>query len=516
MLCLGMHTFALKLFKRQKQFEVIRLSSMSAYIYNKVSRLFAYHYHDGLKEGLSQFSGGSRVALVFSPAKDAPVYICDPQNLLHGHEPKLKEIYLDSEDWRKNAELAIKQSVLDQPLIEPNLQLAGLISYGGISRSIFYQMWFTEHHPNVCSIGPTERWLEHAVWLMSQDVISAHSVHSGTSGYVLAGYSTRAVCDYIIDFFNENSGIDMQLPVYQVLNTILDISNTKEEGQWPQGEICFIEPRLLGSLDFMAQFPEREQPTLSNAKHIRKLLIAVENANRKLVSNGKHVVGIITGELPASRLTADFRLGHGFIRINGKPVCSFRDGSYHSFTHHAKLVQLEELLLDLDIEPQERKHLLFQSINKIVHHAEDKKHGCTLVIDLNKPMLNVSGQHLLIPLDLRKDHHIELAQSLSKLDGALHIGPEPNLHAFGCILDGFAIPDEDRARGARFNSALRFTAQYKNVVVVVVSEDKPVSVVQDGIELKAQCIWKPTSSCMGNPPLLKDWLDKSYETICNE
>jgi hypothetical protein len=489
---------------------------MNAYLYNKISKLFAYHYHDGLKEGLKQFSGESRVALIFATGKNAPVHICDPQNLLHGHEPKLKEIYLDSDGWRNNAINASQQSVLDQPLPEPNLQLAGLISYGGKSRSVFYQMWFTEHHPNVCSIGPTERWLEHAVWLMSQDVISAHSVHSGTSGYVLAGYATRSVCDYIVDLFNESSGMDMQLPVYQVLNTILDISNTKEEGQWPQGEICFIEPRMLNNLNFIAKFPEREQPTLSNAKHIRKLLIAVENANRKLVSDGKHVVGIVTGKLPESRLTADFRLGHGFIRMNGEPVCSFRDGSYHSFTHQAKLVQLEELLLDLKIEPQERKHLLFQAINKIVHHAEDKKHGCTLVIDLNKPILKISGQHLTLPLDLRQDHIIELAQSLSKLDGALHIGPGPDLYAFGCILDGFAIPGEDRARGARFNSALRFTEQYKNVIVVVVSEDKPVSVVQDGIELRAQCDWKPTSSCMSKPPILKDWLDKSYKNTCIE
>ncbi|KPA19660.1 DNA-binding protein, partial [Candidatus Magnetomorum sp. HK-1] len=216
---------------------------MNAYIYNKIIKLFAYHYHDGLKEGLSQFSGQSRVALIFATGKEAPVHICDPQNLLHGHEPKLKEIYIDSDNWRKNAIYASRQSVLDQPLSEPNLQLAGLISYGGTSRSIFYQMWFTEHHPNICSTGPTERWLEHAVWLMSQDVISAHSVHSGTSGYVLAGYSTRAVCDYIVDLLNVSSGIDMQLPVYQVLNTVLNISNTKEEGQWPKGEISFIEPR---------------------------------------------------------------------------------------------------------------------------------------------------------------------------------------------------------------------------------------------------------------------------------
>jgi len=485
---------------------------MNAYLYNKISKLFAYHYHDGLKEGLSQFSGQSRVALIFASGKNAPVHICDPQNLLQGHEPKLKEIYIDSEKWRENAIHASHQSVLDQPLPEKNLQLAGLISYGGTSRSIFYQMWFTEHHPNVCSIGPTERWLEYAVWLMAQDVISAHSIHSGTSGYVLAGYATRAVYDYIMDILSESSGMDMQLPVYQVLNTVLNISNTREEGQWPQGEICFIEPRYIDQLNFMAKFSKHEQPTLANAKHIRKLLLAVENAQRKLVSNGKHVVGIVSSEsLPANRLTAHFCVGHGFIRINGEPVCSFRDGSYHSFMHQAKLVQLEELLLDLNIEPHENIHKLFQSINIIVHHAEKEKHGCTLVIDNNQPILKISGQHLTRPLDLRLKQNIELAQSFSKLDGALHISTNITLSAFGCILDGFTVQGEDRARGARFNSALRFTAQHKNVIVIVVSEDKPVSVIQNGIELKLQSEWCPTSTCLGNPPLLTEWLEKSYD-----
>jgi DNA integrity scanning protein DisA with diadenylate cyclase activity len=487
---------------------------MNTYLYNKISKLFAYHYHDGLKEGLSQFSGQSRVALIFATGKNAPVHICDPQHLLQGHEPKLKEIYIDSDNWRENAIHASRLSVLDQPLPEKNLQLAGLISYGGTSRSIFYQMWFTEHHPNVCSIGPTERWLEYAVWLMSQDVISAHSIHSGTSGYVLAGYATRAVYDYIMDILSESSGMDMQLPVYQVLNTILNISNTREEGQWPQGEICFIEPYYIDQLKFMAKFSKREQPTLTNAKHIRKLLIAVENAQRKLVSDGKHVVGIISSEsLPGNRLTAHFFVGHGFIRINGVPVCSFRDGSYHSFTHQAKLVQLEELLLDYNIQPHENIHKLFQCINTIVHHAENEKHGCTLVIDNNQPMLKISGQHLTMPLDLRLEQNIELAKSFSKLDGALHISTNLELFAFGCILDGFTVQDEDRARGARFNSALRFTAQFENVIVIVVSEDKPVSVIQGGVELKAQREWCPTSTCLGNPPLLTDWLEKSYDEV---
>jgi len=82
------------------------------------------------------------------------------------------------------------------------------------------------------------------------------------------------------------------------------------------------------------------------------------------------------------------------------------------------------------------------------------------------------------------------------------------LHAFACLLDGRAIVGEDRARGARFNSALRFTAQNENVVVVVVSSDRRISVLQGGVELTAQCEWKSFSEFATLPPTLEQWLER--------
>ncbi len=56
---------------------------------------------DGLSEGLSNFSGPSRAAVIYAITPNDPVYIFDPQNLLIGHEPKFKELYIDSDNWRK-------------------------------------------------------------------------------------------------------------------------------------------------------------------------------------------------------------------------------------------------------------------------------------------------------------------------------------------------------------------------------------------------------------------------------
>ena len=101
---------------------------------------------------------------------------------------------------------------------------------------------------------------------------------------------------------------------------------------------------------------------------------------------------------------------------------------------------------------------------------------------------------------------LELAKALSRVDGALHIGRDLHLHGFACLLDGQAVPGENRARGARFNSALRFTAQHPDLLTIVVSADRPASVIQGGMELTAQCDWKPLYGYVPSPPTLMEYI----------
>jgi len=467
--------------------------------------LFIFNVLDGLREGLSQFSGPSRAALLYAESPGDPMRICDPENLLRGHEPMLKALYLDSDEWRSNAPDTHGMKRFGQIYPEKNLEMAGLISYGGRSRSIFYQMWFTEHHPDMCSVAPTERWLEHAVWLLSHDFATSSAFYTGSSRYVLREYATHAVRDAVMDGLNMMIGWDNRLQVYPILDAVLEISKTPEEGAWPRGELVFVEERFLEEIPFMARFPRLEQPDIKNTKHIRKLLQAVEYSDRQLVSDGRSLVGIARGALPDCRVTADFRGSYGFLHLNGSPVCSFSDGRFHSTNRRAKLVQLEEALLSSSVDSSVA-HTLFRITASIVHGAEEKKHGCTLVLDLNETPIAISGQELDRPLDLQDPAYLDLAKSLAKVDGALHIGRDGRLHRFACLLDGRAVPGEDRSRGARFNSALRFTAEHDQLLVVVVSSDRPVSVIQGGVELTAVCRWKPSFSFTTPPPTLSDWI----------
>ncbi|MBU0986339.1 MAG: DNA integrity scanning protein DisA nucleotide-binding domain protein [Proteobacteria bacterium] len=468
--------------------------------------LCLFHTLDGLRDGLSHFSGSSRAALIFAVKRYDPVRVYDPQHLLEDHAPKFKELYLDSNQWRADVSDEIFKKMLSGFIHpEKNLQLAGLISYGGRSRSIFYQMWFTEHHPDMCATGPTERWLEHAVWLLSHDFATEDSLYTGTSGYVLREYATHAVRDYIIDQMNIMLGWDTQMRVYPILDAVLDISKTREERAWPQGKLIFVELKTIQNMVFLARFPTLERPNLYNFKHVRKLLQSVENSDRKLVSDGKTIVGIAAGPVESFCIIADFKGEYGFLCLNGNPVCSFSDGSFHSTSHKAKLVEVEEALLESKVDLSIGNDL-FKIISRIVHTAEREKFGCTLVIDLNDAPIDISGQKLDRSLDLRQERFLELAESLAKVDGALHIGADLHLHGFACLLDGRSIAGEDRSRGARFNSALRFTAEHDNLIIVVVSVDRPVSVIQEGVELSAQCEWKPVSGCIQPPPILDKWL----------
>jgi len=129
------------------------------------------------------------------------------------------------------------------------------------------------------------------------------------------------------------------------------------------------------------------------------------------------------------------------------------------------------------------------------------------VLDLNETPARPAGQQFEKPLNLRQDHQLALAKSLSQVDGALHICRDIHLHGFACLLDGQSVPGEDRARGARFNSALRFTAHHENILTVVVSADRPVSVMQGGVELTAQCEWKPLHGYIRRPPPLEEYLN---------
>jgi hypothetical protein len=307
-----------------------------------------------------------------------------------------------------------------------------------------------------------------------------------------------------VDERNFTLGPDTQLRIYPTLEAVLGISKTREEGACSCGQLAFVESSFLQQMEMLAEFPVLNRPEIRNYKHVSKLLQSVEDSERRLISDGKYVMGISRDSLPRASLCAEFDLGDGFLRLDGETVCSFHDGNFSSNTGRAKLVQLEEAFLEAALDDRTRTEL-FRVVSGIVHFAQKNRFGCTLVVDLNSEPVSIAGQDLEAPLDLNGPDVLRLIDSLARVDGALHLGKDLKLHAFACLLDGRRVSGEDRSRGARFNSALRFTAENENIIVVVVSSDRPVSIIQNGVELTGACEWTPVSHCM-IPPLLRDWI----------
>lgn len=458
---------------------------------------------NGLRAGISQFSGPSSVAVIYRLTPESPLRIFDPDNLLGDHAPMLRSVYLESDEWRIKREEFPETCNYSHIQYIDDYQLAGVISYGGRSATVPYQMWFTEHHPDMCSTGPTKRWLEHTVLRFSHDMANGE-LYTGISGCFLREFAMQAIHDHLWREAQTRLGHEAHRYIYPILEAILGISKTREEQALPSGQLVFIEPQQLSTINFLARFKDTEQPRIDNYKHVRKLLQIVSQSDRKLISDGDRILGIAVDPIPELSLVAEFHGKIGFFKFNGEEVCSFADGRYSSTTHQAKLFEVEEAMIDYGIDASVLTEL-FQIITTLAHNSQNKKHGCSLVLDLNPSPLTISGQELSTPMDLKQPDLLEFACALSKVDGALHIGADCKLYGFACLLDGHTIAGEDRSRGARYNSALRFTAEYPNTLCVVVSSDRPVSVIQNGLELKYHSTWRLPKYSTTDPMDLLEW-----------
>lgn len=461
---------------------------------------------NGVSDGLYKFSQPSRVALAFAPKPEDKLQVFDPQDLLNGHESKLREMFIAREaQWRKRVQKLIDGQPRGYMVAEEDLSMSGLISFSGASSEFFYQSWFTEHHPDMCSIRPTEKWLEQAATLLANDYNSLNTPIN-SSDYVVKNYGLQAIADYLVDEWSQHLGFDTRIPVPSLLNHILSISKTREEGSWARGVLFFTDPVNIGGIDFLTKLQRHERPLISNIKHIRKLLISVERSDRKLVSDGSTIIGITESDVPEYAIAADFRGDYGFLRLGDKKVASFSDGNFYSSTREARMVELEELLLDTGMDT-ELAGTLFNLISGLVHQAGHARHGATLVVDLNPSPVELSGHVLDPPLSLLEPKNYELAGALMQIDGAVHFTADNMINGFACLLDGKTISWENMARGARYNSALRFSAATPGVIVVVVSSDRPVSIIYNGIELNAYCRWKPVYQYLPEIITINDYLN---------
>lgn len=113
-------------------------------------------------------------------------------------------------------------------------------------------------------------------------------------------------------------------------------------------------------------------------------------------------------------------------------------------------------------------------LSKAVGAAVEQRHGTMLIIT---PEAQIETTRLKAQSTAIESRIIskKIISHISSVDGAILISPDGIIHSFGVILDGEASENGNPARGARFNSAIRYVDKNKNhninCLALIVSED---------------------------------------------
>lgn len=214
--------------------------------------------------------------------------------------------------------------------------------------------------------------------------------------------------------------------------------------------------------------------SLHDSRTMRKLLEVSDEAN-SVLANEREAYGVGTC-VPGPQIVEIAVRDHAEweLSVDG---CRYLKVSYGRASLPRPSLDFDKLA---DIVERTVGSFARDKIAQIVSAAQDSAHGMTLVIssDAEHETDRLGGEAMPItPTHLAP----ELIARLSRVDGAVLLGPDGRCHAFGVILDGTSAGRGDRGRGSRFNSAVRYqkTQQQtgKESVLVVVSVDGSVDIV---------------------------------------
>jgi hypothetical protein len=115
---------------------------------------------------------------------------------------------------------------------------------------------------------------------------------------------------------------------------------------------------------------------------------------------------------------------------------------------------------------------------RVVREATRQKHGTMVVVSTQAEAEaeRLSGQAIKIePIPITP----EIVHMVTAIDGAVIIDEQATCYAIGVILDGIAAPGGSSARGARYNSAIRYVAGKTECLAIVVSVDGSIDLIPE-------------------------------------
>lgn len=139
----------------------------------------------------------------------------------------------------------------------------------------------------------------------------------------------------------------------------------------------------------------------------------------------------------------------------------------------------EKFISDVKRIFNEMSGVVLERLWNVIEVASEQKHGTMVVISTGakEEADRLQYQSTSIePVEITS----EIMRMVTSIDGAVLIGPNGICYAIGVILDGLASKKGDPARGARYNSAVRYIESQKyQCLIVVVSEDGYINYIPD-------------------------------------
>lgn len=261
-----------------------------------------------------------------------------------------------------------------------------------------------------------------------------------------------------------------------LFQTCTTLASMPHEGQGAAGRIILARPSHPGlKRRLVLSSPVR----LHDAPAVRKLLVTCRqglsllgdgaqlyalgqlDTSRSLASESLFVVGFLkhsTWELSRG-IHPLMRVTYGRPRL---PQASLHEGRFRfQVTRTFGLMSEEE----------------YQALLALARAASEQAKGTILLIssEARQEAERLSFQGLpLAPALLDPD----TLRAVSSMDGAVVVGTDATCFGIGAILDGISRGSGDPARGARYNSALRYVlSREKPCLAVVVSEDGRVDLL---------------------------------------
>lgn len=384
-------------------------------------------------------------------------------------------------------------------------RLEGTVSFSHVSASIDNQIWFAEHSPDIGHPESIRLWLMEAARCLADEVALGLRSEVQSSRITLENYALYAIESFIGGEYQSRRGRQPQHKVMEILETLAAISLAREESIPTSGEILFADCTTLEGQPLELIFDPR--PSMLDRKHLAKLFRGLWKGVC-LVSCGREIWGIGRKqdfELDLF-LRADFQSGIAGLFLGGRlcrdelELCTLSAGTYQARRVHPQLPGLMRTLKRCGFTNAETRALEW-NLSILCAEITRSHHGATIVLETSETPIGLSGQQVA---PARLD--IQALRALSEVDGALHLDREGRLKGFGCLLDGMASAREDRAHGARFNSALRFTETHEGCLVIVISADGPISVFRKGALLGRETRIVLREVVDESPPGLDDWL----------